>query len=249
MVYAPNVEVLSPKYPDGQHYILREYLRTLFATAPFGGQAWTDCTKAFLGIRAIPVLGSNFTTLAPASFFLRLYASREPDFGTDREGRWGEVDFRRTLTELGEQRLQMLIASDEMRSWVIYLTEDLKTILAFHGRLKPGPRFAPEDDEHDIGHGEVVRDLLPGDLARVDKLDLTNMRSARVEVRDARGQCYELTFGGCHRIQHPAPGNELVAQAVEVRGQSGRSWFVFRPAEPSGRVLAIQADSVAVRLL
>jgi len=161
LVYAPNVEVLSPKYPDGQHYILREYLRTLFAAAPFGGQAWTDCTKAFLGIRAIPVLGSNFTTMAPASFFLRLYTSREPDFGTDREGRWGEVDFRRTLTELGEQRLQMLIASDETRSWVIYLTEDLKTILAFHGRLKPGPGFAPEDDEHDIGHGEVVRDLLP----------------------------------------------------------------------------------------
>jgi len=162
------VEVLSPKYPDGQHYILREYLRTLFATTPFGGQDWTDCTKAFLGIRAIPVLGSNFTTLAPASLFLRLYASREPGFGTDREGRWGEVDFRRTLTELGEERLQMLIASDEARSWVIYLTEDLKTILAFHGRLKPGPQFTLEDDERDIGHGEVVRDLLPGEPSRVD---------------------------------------------------------------------------------
>jgi len=244
------VEVLSPKYPDGQHYILREYLRTLFATASFGGQAWTYCMKAFMGIRAIPVLGSNFTTLAPASFFLHLYASREPDFGTDREGRWGEVDFRRTLTELGEQRLQMLIASDETRSWVIYLSEDLKTILAFHGRLKPGPRLAPEDDEHDIGHGEVVRDLLPAEFARVDKLDLTDMLSARVEVRDVRGQCYELTFAGCHRIQHPAPGNELVAQAVEIRGPSGRSWFVFRPGEPhNGRVLAIQAESVAVRLL
>jgi len=243
------VEVLSPKYPDGQHYILREYLRTLFATASFGGQAWTYCMKAFMGIRAIPVLGSNFTTLAPASFFLRFYASREPDFGTDREGRWGEVDFRRTLIELGEQRLQMLIASDETRSWVIYLTEDLKTILAFHGRLKPGPRFELEDDEHDIGHGEVVRDLLPGQPASVDKLDLTDMRSARIEVRDALGQCYELTFSGCHRIQHPAPGNELVAEAVEVCGHSGRSWFVFRPAAPNGRVLAIQAESVAVRLL
>jgi hypothetical protein len=87
------VEVLSPKYPDGQHYSLREYLRTLFATAPFGGQAWTDCMKAFMGIRAIPVLGSNFTTLAPASSFLRLYASREPDFGTDREGRWERLTF------------------------------------------------------------------------------------------------------------------------------------------------------------
>ncbi|HEX2681521.1 MAG TPA: hypothetical protein VHQ03_09540 [Candidatus Dormibacteraeota bacterium] len=249
MGYAPTVEVLSPKYPDGQHYILREYLRTLFAAAPFGGQAWMDCTKAFLGIRAIPVLGSNFTTLAPASFFLRLYASREPDFGTDREDRWGEVDFRRTLTELGEQRLQMLIASDETRSWVIYLSEDLKTILAFHGRPKPGPRFAPEDDERDISKGEVVRDVLPGEPAKVEKLDLTDMRLARVEVRDARGQRYELTFGGCNRIQHPAPGNELVAQVVEVRGQSGRSWFVFRPAGPNGRVLAIQAESVAVRLL
>jgi hypothetical protein len=57
----------------------------------------------------------------------------------------GEVDFRRTLTELGEQKLQMLIASDVTRSWVIYLTEDLKTILAFHGRLKPGSHFRKED--------------------------------------------------------------------------------------------------------
>jgi hypothetical protein len=243
------VEVLRPKYPDGQHFLLREYLRTLFARAPFGGEAWMACTKAFLGVRAVPVLGSNYTTMAPASFFLRLYASREPDFGTDREGRWGEGHFRKTLSELGEQRVQMLIATDETRSWAIYLSEGLKAILAFHGRLKPGPQFAPEDDERDIGEGEVVREVLSGEPAKVDKLDLTDMPSAKVEVRDARGHRYELTFSGCCRIQHPAPDNETVAQVVEVRGQSGRSWFVFRLPKPGGRVLAIQAESVGVRQL
>ena len=243
------MEVVSPKYPDGQHFILREYLRTLFASAPFSGEAWTSCTKAFLGLRAVPVLGSNFTTLAPASFFLHLYASREPDFGTDREGRWGEADFRRTLLALGEQKLQTLVATDETRSWAIYLSEDLKAILAFHGRLKPGPQFAPEDDERDIGQGEVVRDVLPGEAVNVEKLDLTGMPSAKVEVRNERGERYELTFSGWHRIQHPPPGNETVARVVEIRGPSGRSWFVFRIAEPGARVLAIQAESVAVRQL
>jgi hypothetical protein len=242
-----NVEVLRPTYPDGQHYILREYLRSLLAAAPFTGEAWEACTKAFLGLRALPVLGSNFTTLAPASFFLRLYASREPDFGTDREGRWGEVAFRTTLSELGEKRLQMLIASDATRSWVIYLSEDLKAILAFHGRLKPGPQFSLDDDERDIGQGDVVRDLLAGEPAKVEQLDLTSMRSAKVEVKNASGQRYELTFNGCSRIQHPAPGNETVARVVEVRGQSGRSWFIFKPEEPGGRVLAIQAESAVVR--
>ncbi|HXC76429.1 MAG TPA: hypothetical protein VNU19_05200 [Candidatus Acidoferrum sp.] len=113
------MEVLTPRQPDGQHFIFREYLRALFARASFRGDAWTACTKAFLGYPGIPVLGSNFTTLGPALFFLDLYASREPEFGTDCDGRWGEVELRRTLSELGELRLQQLLATDETRSWVI----------------------------------------------------------------------------------------------------------------------------------
>ena len=245
--YAADVEVLSPKGPDGQHFILREYLRTLLARASFGGDAWIACTNAFLRYPGIPVLGSNFTTLGPASFFLHLNASREPDFGTEREGRWGEVEFRRTLSELGEQRLQQLVATDETRSWVIYLSEDLKAILAFHGRLKPGPRFDPAEDERDIAEGNVLREVLPGEVATIHKLDLTDMRSARVEVTNERGQRFELTFSGYHRIQSPAASNETVAQIVEIRGQSGRSWFVFKPRKPGGRVLAVQAESVAVK--
>jgi len=46
----------------------------------------------------------------------------------------------------------------------------------------------PEDDERDISEGEVVRDVLLGEPANVDKLDLTDMPSAKVEMRDARGQ-------------------------------------------------------------
>lgn len=121
--------------------------------------------------------------------------------------------------------------------------------MAFHGRLKPGPRFDPADDERDIADGDVIREVLPGEQATVEKIDLTDMRSPRVEVRNERGLRFELTFGGCHRIQHPAAGNETVAQLVEVCGQSGRSWFVFKPRERGDRVLAVQAESVAVREL
>ncbi len=228
---------------------MREYLRTLFDTAPFSGQAWTACKSAFLGYRAIPVLGSNFTTRAPASYFLRLYADREPDFGKDRDGRWGEPDFVRPLMELGEQKLQLLVATDGTRSWAIYLTEDLQAILAFHGRLKPGPQLPPEDDQRDIDQGEMVRNVLASDSVRVERLDLTTMSSAKVEISDANGQRHELIFSGWRRIQHAAPGSEVAAGIVELRGQSGRSWFVFRPLGQSGRPLAIQADSVEVRRL
>ncbi len=95
------------------------------------------------------------------------------------------------------------------------------------------------------------RRVLRVELETVDTLDLTDtdIPSAKVEVRDALGQRYELTFSGWHRVQHPTPDNQTVAHVVEVRVKSGRTWFVFRSRKPGGRVLAIQSESVAVRQL
>lgn len=243
------MEVLEPKHPDGQHYLLREYLQTVLVAAPFSGDNWNACTKAFLAIRAIPILGMNFSTAGPASFFLRVYESREPDFGTDREGYWGEKECRQTLAELGDQKVQQLVATDENRSWSMYLSEDLKAVLAFHGRAKPGPRFSPQDDQRDLSDGEVVRELLPPGIAKLERLDRRNFRSVKVEVLAASGERYELTFKDCLRIQAPAPGNETVNAVHEVRGESGRSWFVFRGMNSAERVLTIQAKSVEVNRL
>lgn len=242
------MEVVRPIDPDGQHFLLREYLQTVLAAAPFHGEAWTACTRAFLAYRALPVVGSNFTTLAPASFFLGLYERVEPDFGTEREGRWGEAEFRRTLAGLGDQRLQQLIATDGTRSWAIYLTEDLKAVLAFHGRVLPGPRFDPNQDEQDVREGEVVRELLPAGLSRVDKLDLSTFGSVSVHLTHAAGERYELIFSGCQRIQHPPPGDSTVRRVEEVRGQSGRIWFVFRRVG-SERPMAIQAEAIEIHQL
>jgi len=44
---------------------------------------------------------------------------------------------RRCFAELGEQRVTLLIATDESRSWAIYLNEALDEVLAFHGRTLP----------------------------------------------------------------------------------------------------------------
>jgi hypothetical protein len=79
---------------------------------------------------------------------------------------------------------------------------------------------------------------IPGEPAKVDKLDLTGMPSARVELTDARGQRYELTFSACHRIQHPAPGDEPWSASWKSAANPV-VWFAFRPAKPGGRVLAI----------
>lgn len=242
------MEVVRPSDPDGQHFLLREYLQTVLAAAPFHGEAWTACTTAFLAYRALPLVGSNFTTLAPASFFLGLYERSEPDFGTDREGRWGEAEFRRTMGELGDQKLQQLVATDGTRSWAIYLTEDLKAVLAFHGRVKPGPRFDPKQDEQDVREGEVVRELLPAGLSTVDKLDLSTVKTVTVHVTGAAGEQYELIFSGCQRIQHPPPGDSTVRKVDEVRGQSGRTWFVFRRVG-SDRPMAIQAEAAEIHRL
>jgi hypothetical protein len=240
------MEVVLPQDPDGQHFLLREYLETVLAAAPFEGDAWTSCQTAFLTYRAIPVLGSNFTTLAPASFFLRLYESREPDFGTEREGHWGEAEFRRIMSEIGEQKVQQFVATDKSRSWVIYLSEDLRSVLAFHGRVRPGGHFDPRDDDKDLDEGEVIRQVLAPGSATVRRLDLSNRMAPTVELTAATGERYRVAFAGCRRISRPAPSNTQVQSIDEVRGRSGRSWFVFRGLESNQRLMVIQADSVEV---
>lgn len=218
-----------PQHPEGQHFILREHLERVFAKAPFSSELWIACTKAFLGYRALPVLASNVTTLAPASFFLNLNSASDPAFGTERNGRWGEVEFRRALSALGEEKLQQFVVTDGTRSWAIYLSEDLQYVRTFHGRSLANRYFAPQEDERDLAEGELVRDLFPGISAKVETLDLSGRPAAKVILALQERRRYELSFVSCGAIRSPAAGSDVGTHVTELRGPSGRTWFVFRP--------------------
>jgi hypothetical protein len=234
----------------GQQFILREHLRRVLAAGPFGGEAWEACVAAFLAAPGIPLLTQNGVSQGPAWFFLDLYTRREPTYPPEGDGQWGEDDLRRRLADLGDQRVSMIHVTDQTRSWAIYLNEELTTVLAYHGRLLPGVRYSPEADDDDLVNGTVIRTLLPESTrARVAKLDLTSPRAARVEVSDLSGRQIEITFASWRRIRHPSPSNETISGVDEVRGPSGRTWFVFRPIDAEGRVLALQAETASIRPL
>jgi hypothetical protein len=241
------VEVVESQPPSGQQFILRYYLREVFARAPFSGDSWTSCESAFLQTRGIPLLMQNGVSQAPASFFLNLYTSREPTYPPEGERQWGETELRKRLAGLGEQRLTMLITSDGSRSWVVYLNEGLTEVLAYHGRSLPGPRYSPEDDAEDVTKGTFVRHLASNLIrTKIIKLDHSELPAASVELADASGHHYAVRFERWLRLSAPSPGNEDVISVDEIRGPSGRTWFIFEPTmQDSGRKLAVQADSAS----
>ncbi len=239
------MQIVDPEPPTGQQFILRRYLREVFRRAPFGGEAWEACVAAFLATPGVPLLMQNSISQAPAAFFLNLYTTREPTYPPDGEGRWGEGDLRRRLKELGDHWLSQLIVTDATRSWAIYLNESLDEVLAFHGRTLPGPRHTMEDDEADLLEPTLIRHL-PIDVAgmRPVRLDHSNIGSPRVVVTDATGRGYELRFIGWRRLRTAAPGDAEIRAIDEIRGRSGRTWFIFDPVDRTTlRKLAVQADS------
>ncbi len=64
-----------------------------------------------------------------------------------------------------------------------------------------------------------------------------------VELSDASGNRYVVRFIGFRRVI-ASTDNVEISRIDELRGPSGRTWFVFEPAEHhEGRKLAVQADS------
>jgi hypothetical protein len=239
------MEIVDPEPPAGQQFILRRYLREVFLRAPFAGEAWEACVAAFLARPGVPLLTQNGVSQAPAAFFLNLYTTREPTYAPDGDGRWGEGDLRRRLNELGDHRLSQLIATDATRSWAIYLNESLDEVLAFHGRTLPGPRHTMEDDEADLLEPTLIR-RLPIDVAgmRPVRLDHSKLGSPRVVLTDATGRGYEFRFMGLRKLRMAAPGDAQIRAIDEIRGPSGRTWFIFDPLDRTTlRKLAVQADS------
>jgi hypothetical protein len=240
------MQVVEPEPLIGQQFIIRPYLAQVLARAHFEGDAWNACVAAFLSHPGLPLLMHNGTSKAPASFFLRLYTSREPTYALDGEGQWGEAELRRELADLGEQTVVMLLAPATTETWVAYFNEGLDTVLAFHGRSKPGRRYTPEEDEEDLSSGTLIRSLVPRlTRATIVRLDLRDLGNARVELSDGSGHRYQITFARIRCLRHPSAGNEEVVTRVdEIRGPSGRRWFVFPVADQhGGRILAVQAES------
>lgn len=236
---------MDPEPLIGQQFIIRAYLAQVLARAPFEGDAWNACIAAFLGYPGLPLLMHNGTSQAPASFFLRLYTSREPTYAPDGEGQWGEAEFRRRLGELGEQKLAMLTSSDGSRSWAIYMSEGLDEVLAYHGRSLPGPQYSLEDDREDVIRGTLIRHLASHLIrTKIVKLDRSKLPVLNVELADDSGHHYAVRFERWHRVSTPSPGNEEIVSIDEVRGPSGRTWFIFEPAKQnSGRKMAVQAEN------
>src|SRR5438876_3190016 len=93
-VTCSRMDIVHPEPPVGQQFIVRGHLRQVLARAPFEGDAWNACVAAFLLAPGHPLLAQSGTTQAPASFFLDLYATREPTYPPEGEGRWGEAELR-----------------------------------------------------------------------------------------------------------------------------------------------------------
>jgi hypothetical protein len=238
------MDVVRPEPPIGQQFIIRGHLRQVLARAPFEGNAWSACVAAFLGAPGHPLLAQSGVTQAPASFFLNLYVTREPTYPAEGEGRWGEADLRRRFTELGEQRVTLLITTDHSRSWAIYLNDALDEVLAFHGRTLPGPQYSFEDDQQDVETATPVRHLKSGlSGTRVVRFDHSRLGAPVVDLSDASGNRYVVRFTGFRRVM-ASTDNVEISRIDELLGPSGRTWFVFEPVQHhEGRKLAVQAES------
>jgi hypothetical protein len=240
----PHIEIVHAEPPPGQQFLLRRYLQEVLGRAPFEGESWDACIAAFLAAPGMPLLTQNGVSQAPASFFLNLYTTRDPTYAAEGDGLWGESDLPRRLADLGDHRLTMLIATDATRSWAIYLNESLDDVLGFHGRTLPGSRHTSEDDDADLLEPTLIRHL-PVDVAGMQavKLDLSRPRSPHLVLADPAGHGYEFRFAGCLRLRTSPPGNTQIGVIDEVRGPTGRTWFVFQPVDlTSSRKLAVQAD-------
>lgn len=159
--------------------------------------------------------------------FFNLYASREPTYPVEGNGQWGEDEFRRRLAELGEQCLTLLLISDQSRSWAIYLNEKLSEVLAYHGRSLPGVRYSIEQDEDDVAAGVLVRSLIPEIRATIAKLDMSRLPAVHVELLEASGRRWNITFPRWHMIRRPPDDADAIRSVDEIRGATGRIWFVF----------------------
>lgn len=140
-----------------------------------------------------------------------------------------------------------MIISDQSRSWAIYLNEALDEVLAFHGRTLPGPRYSLEDDEEDLTKGTLVRHLARHLIrTQIVKLEHSEPMVANVELADDSGHHYAVRFERWLRISTPSSGNEEIVSVDEVRGPTGRTWFIFEPAKQnSGRKMAVQSDNAS----
>lgn len=240
------MEVVYPEPPVGQQFVLRGYLERLFKDARFEGEAWQSCVAAFLATPGVPLLSQNSTTHAPASFFYQLF---EPRGSSDRAFQRPEwTTMLRQLESLGDRPVAQLIITDASFSWVLFLSDDLGEVLAFGGRPLPGrSRYDAAEDESDVRSAKFVREV----LGSAGQLRLTKFGRERADISvvlvDATGATLTITFERALSVHLPSPENESVRRLVEVLGASGRTWFVFEPAEPNDqRVLAVQALSARV---
>jgi hypothetical protein len=123
------------------------------------------------------------------------------------------MELRRRLLELGEQTVTMLITTNGTRSWAVYLNDALDEVLAYHGRLMPGPRYADEDDEKDLADGALVRHLasrLSG--VKIIRLEQSGVPVARIQLADDFGHRFEVTVKRWRRMVIPSLGTTKLSQ-------------------------------------
>jgi hypothetical protein len=218
-------------------------MKVVFERSKFQGENWDACVRAFLAYPGIMVMGRNFATRAPASFFVKL--NKERAINTMNQA---NTEFLRSLEGLGEQHVQQLIAtdSDTRMSWSIFLDADLQEVLTFRGLPLLDPGYTSEQDWEDLTSGTVVGSLVTSLInTRITKIDHTPIGSPIVELTSPSGQRYGVTFTALHSLTVPAAEHEEISQIDEVLGTSGRTWFVFRPAtlHPGLHQMVAQAES------
>jgi len=242
------MEIELPEPPVGQQYLLHAYLEQLFSRARFEGNSWQSCVAAFLATPGVPLLSQNSTTQAPASFFYKLFQPQNSADPAFQRPEWTVL--LRQLEALEDRRVAQLIIADASFSWVLFLSDDLGEVLAFGGRPLPGPsRYDHAKDDSDLRSGRFTREVLgSGGRLRLTKF-ARNRLDVTVVLADETGATVTIAFERALSVQMPTPENEFVRRVIEVSGASGRTWFVFEPAEPNDqRVLAIQASSASVQL-
>ena len=245
MLWVVEIRIREP--PIGQVFLLRHFLSDAFDRAHFDGESWRSCVAAFLAVPGVPVLGQNFTTQGPATFFHKLFQPKADD-PSGPASLWSGL--LEQLESLGDQRVTELVMTEETSSWVIFLTEDLNDVVAFGGRPLPQPKYSTEQDDNDIATGKVIRQVIVADngmrLTNVERFNL----DARVELLDHSQQRYLIVFERALRIRFPEPKNEDVRALVEIEGSTGRKWFHFEPVRSqSGRKLTVQASGVSWRIV
>ena len=242
-----RMQIKYPEPPIGQLFLLRGYLERLFTDARFEGEAWRSCVAAFLATPGVPLLAQNATTQAPASFFYELFQPRGSTDPAFQRPEW--ITLLDQLKSLGGRRVAQLIITDASFSWVLFLSDDLTEVLAFGGRPLPGrSRFDAADEDRDLRSAKFLREV----FGSAGQLRLTKFSRDRADVtvilEDQAGKTTTIAFEHALSVRFPTRENESVGRLIEVSGASGRTWFVFEPAEPSDqRVLAIQASSAQVQ--